>query len=166
MKTYVVMALSLFSFLSSAFTKKPKESMVYYEYHAGNGYALWAEKYVAELKEDGTVKLIYGRSEGRSVDEYGDTLIVDASVMKHIEEIYLEHKMYNYEKHYRPEYDVTDGDGWGVTAVFEISRSEREFFSSNGYEAWPEDDGLKIINSYIKSFFNKYSDKTDQPMTF
>lgn len=153
MKTYVVMALSLFSFLSCAFTKKPKEPMVYYKYHAGNGYALWAEKYVAELKEDGTVKLIYGRSEGMPVDEYGDTLIVDASVMKHIEEIYLDHKMYKYEKNYRPIFDVTDGDGWGVTAEFEISHSERTIFSAHGYEAWPKDDGLKIINSYIKSFF-------------
>ena len=155
MKTYAIMALLLFSTLSSAFAKMPKEPMVYYEYHAGNSYARWAEKYVAELKEDGTVKLIYGRSEGRSADEYGDTLIVDASVMKHIEEIYLEHKMYKYEKRYRPELDVTDGDEWGVTAEFGISRSERKLFSSTGYEAWPKDDGLKIINSYIKSFFEQ-----------
>lgn len=155
MKKYVVMALFLFSFLSSSFAQKPKEPMVYYEYHVRNSFALWAEKYAAELKEDGTVQFIYGRSEGMVADEFGDTLTVDASEMKHIEDKYLEHKMYEYEERYRPEYDVTDGTGWGVTAVFGRSRSGRTLFSASGYEAWPEDDGLKIINSYIKSFFDE-----------
>ena len=162
MKPYVIMALSLFTFLSCSFVSKPEEPMTYYAYGAGNGYALWAERYKAELKEDGTVKLTYGRTEDMSAEEYGDTLIVDASVMKHIEEIYLEHKMYKYKKHYKPLFDVTDGDGWGVSAEFGISRRERKFFSASGYEAWPKDDGIKIINSYIKSFFNTDSDKTDQ----
>ena len=153
MKSLLVMALSFISFMSCAFKSPPKEAMSSYSYRVGNGYALWAECYNAILLKDGSCQLVYGKTHSLAEEEYGDTLIVDASVMKHIEKIYLDNKMYKLKDRYEPTFFVTDGTSWSATAVFGTERRTRKVLSTGGYETWPDNKGLSAINNYIKSFF-------------
>jgi len=162
MRLLIVTVLSIFSFISCAFKSRPKEPMVYYSYHAGNGYALWSEKFSAKLQNDGSVELVYGYTHDMSAEEYGDTIVVDISALKHIEEIYIEHKIYKYKERYESPFFVTDGDSWGSTSMFGKDSSKKEIISTGGYESWPKDDGLSQINNYIRSFFPKKNNQIEE----
>jgi len=146
------MFLSLFSCADAK--NAPVKSMTSYSYRYNSGPAYNNCEYSANILEDGTCQI------GFAHNGHGDTITVGGEVMKQIEAIYREHKIYNYKKEYRPSVVVHDGNSWGYDASF-----GEESFRSSGYNASPSDDGLHEINDIIinlirKSYAKKYCDCT------
>lgn len=158
MKYLTLMISLLLSIFSCADTKKvsadssrkaPVNSMTSYSYNYNSSPAYNQNEYSARLLEDGRCQI------GFAHNELGDTIIVGGEVMKQIEAIYREHKIYNYKKEYSPKYEVLDGDGWGYSARF-----GEEGFSSHGNNAGPSDKGLREINNIIMGLLRKnYTEK-------
>ena len=146
----IIMSLSLLSLLSCSFCFKPRHEMTSYRYSSGNGYALWYKSFSAELTGDGRCLLTIESRNDFANDGRKDSLYVDKDVMQHIEEIYRSHKIYRYRKEYNPIGEVMDGTSWSYSAYF----GRETNYKSNGYQRWPKDNGLNVINSYIASFFS------------
>ncbi len=141
MKRFIFMTLMLFSLFSCTNAKKaPVENMRSYSYSYSSSPAYNLNEYSAKLLEDGRCQI------GFAHNEQGDTIIVSGEVMKQIEAIYREHKIYNYKERYTPKLKVLDGDMWSYSAHF-----GKESYSSHGSNAGPSDKGLSEINNIILS---------------
>lgn len=79
----------------------------------------------------------------------GDTITVPAATLDSIAHIILEHKMYNYEEHYDPPFEVMDGTSWHYQAQYD----DETYLSSGGHEAGPGDNGMTVINDMLKKIY-------------
>lgn len=150
----ISLLLSLFSCadakkVSADSKKAPIENMRSYSYHYSTSPAYNHNEYSAKLLEDGRCQI------GFAHNELGDTIVVGGEVMKQIDAIYRDHKIYNYKKEYSPKFEILDGDMWGYSAHF-----GEESFSSHGNNAGPSDNGLREINNIIMDLLRKnYSER-------
>lgn len=77
--------------------------------------------------------------------EGGDTITVPATILDSIAQVIIEHKMYNYEDNYTPPFEVSDGTQWHCYASY----NDETWLSSGGSNAWPDDNGLSVINNIL-----------------
>lgn len=153
MKHLTLMISLLLSLFSCADAKKvsadssrkaPVNNMTSYSYHYSSSPAYNHNEYSAKLLEDGKCQI------GFAHNEIGDTIIVGGEVMKQIEAVYREHKIFNYKEKYTPKFEILDGDMWGYSAYF-----GKEYYSSHGSNAGPSDRGLDEINDIIINLLRK-----------
>lgn len=145
MKHFILMIFTLLSLFSCATAKKaPVNSMTSYSYSYSSSPAYNHNEYSAKLLENGSCQI------GFAHNKQGDTIIVGGEVMKQIEAVYREHKIYNYKNRYTPAFEVLDGDSWYYSAYF-----GKESFSSSGSNAGPSDRGLSEINNVIINLLRK-----------
>lgn len=73
-----------------------------------------------------------------------NTFKTDISLLNEIEQVIMEHKMYDYRQHYAPPLQVLDGENWTLCMQFENSS-----YYSSGDNAYPDDCGLQIITNLV-----------------
>jgi len=132
--------------------KMPKRPLisVYYSYGSQMHRNPDTRFTVKRDQEDGQIYCInYNRKE----DRFELYHIADTSLMERINEVIREHKIYRYKRSYNNP-DVLDGSSWGFEAQYGDSTSTRDTYwedrlRSGGSNAWPKDDGLKIIQGIV-----------------
>ena len=82
-------------------------------------------------------------------EKWGDTIKVDAGVLEHVEKLIKDNNLQNYLDHYRPEFEVLDGYGWGYEAEFD----DESILHSGGSNARPGDNTLEVIAEYLDSCY-------------
>lgn len=80
---------------------------------------------------------------------WGDTVKVDTSVLEHVEKLIKDNNLQNYLDHYRPEFQVMDGYGWGYEAEFDNDTT----LQSSGSNMRPGDNTLEVIAEYLDSCY-------------
>lgn len=72
----------------------------------------------------------------------------DASLMDSICLVIREKKMHKYKAHYKPCFEVLDGNTWHYEASF----SDGTLLTSHGHEAGPRDKGFRTIELMVKNW--------------
>ena len=80
---------------------------------------------------------------------WGQTVKVNATVLEHVDKLIKDNNLQNYLDHYRPEYQVLDGYGWGYEAEFD----DDTMLHSSGSNARPGDNTLSVIAQYLDSCY-------------
>ena len=107
------------------------DTIVYFSLHRGGGMARFSG-YSYEVKEtkDGRVHFLF--NEGYPDEK--EFTVDDHSVFDTLQSIVLKHKMYKYSGYYRPEFDVLDGESWGLDIDYASGRR----VDAGGYMAGPD----------------------------
>ena len=129
-------------FSSTCCAKDPQGEMTHYHYSESNDYAAGHVSYTAEMQPDG--KCLLTRESGRIQKPDVHTATVDKAAMDSVLAIFLEKKMYAYDKEYSPMFEVTDGTSWSYSA-----KVGDKSFSSHGYQCWPDRAAFRAINAYL-----------------
>ena len=87
---------------------------------------------ISETK-DGKVHFLFDSRLPTEKEFYLD----DHSVFDSLQQIILKHKMYTYQGHYDPPFDITDGGSWSLSVYYKSRKS----ISAGGYMAGPEGYG-------------------------
>lgn len=131
--------------------QKPTEPLKSYHYIESGSMAQPDLEFTIEYMDDSLCRVIYFnrlRDDYKDMEER-DTVTAPASLLKEIEKIVSEHKMYKYEKNYSSKWEVMDGTSWGMYLTYQDDRS----ISSHGYMSWPQDDGISIITNLMRKRF-------------
>lgn len=86
----------------------------------------------------------------------------DVQLLQQINQLIQSHQIYQYKEHYRCPFEVLDGTSWNFTARFKNGQN----LSSHGHEAWPDDDGLQLINQKIQNHVKEQKPYKTVPFTF
>ena len=135
--------LSLFGCASPMSSSKPTENdtITYFSLSEGGGMNRFSGyAYSVELTKEGKVHFLF--NEGYPDEK--ELTIDDRSVFDSLQAIVMKHKIYKYDSHYRPIFDVLDGTSWHIY----VSYASRESISTGGYMAGP--DGYRAaIHEFI-----------------
>ena len=115
-----------------------------YTYRSTGMTSFPTEDISVSLLSDGRVQLTRLDKENWGERE---SYYVGTEVLQQVKEIIREENMMGYKDHYRTKLDVLDGTSWGLTATFVDGTQIR----SGGYMAWPKDDGIDRIKTYLYS---------------
>lgn len=120
----------------------PNDTITYFSYSEGGGMRRFdGFKYRVEATKDGRVHFLFN-------EDYPDEkefTIDDHSVFDSLQQIVLKHKMYKYEGHYQPKFDILDGQSWN----FYVKYASGATISAGGYMAGPNGYGeafQEVIN--------------------
>lgn len=145
MKNLIIMAVSILSLIGCASNnnKVSEKKLVSYTYFSRGSMAQPYDDIDVRLSEvgDSCIVKLFVLDEGMFYTYHVDTLL-----LQKINSIIAEHKIYSYKNHYQSLLEILDGDTWSCSAHY----ADGYYITSGGYHAWPDDDGLKIINSLIK----------------
>lgn len=112
----------------------PNDTITYFSYSKGGGMRRFdGFKYLVEATKD-------GRAHFRFNEDYPDEkdfTIDDCSVFDSLQQIVLKHKMYKYDGHYKPDFDILDGQSWS----FYVKYASGATISAGGYMAGPNGYG-------------------------
>ncbi|MBO4328907.1 MAG: hypothetical protein J5831_05775 [Bacteroidales bacterium] len=146
MKTMIVLAglLSLFGCASPLHSSKPSENdtITYFSLSEGGGMNRFSGfAYSVEVTKEGKVHFLF--NEGYPDEK--ELTIDDRSVFDSLQAIVMKHKIYKYDSHYRPIFDVLDGTSWHIYITYASGKS----ISTGGYMSGP--DGYRAA---ISEFIN------------
>ena len=83
---------------------------------------------------------------------------VPAYVADSLAQIVREEKMSKYKEHYTQPYTILDGTSWSLYVRFDDKTS----CVSSGYEAWPEGDGLKKLQAFLREVWLQVEEKAEE----
>lgn len=116
-------------------------------FSATHGYHAYSNiGYKAERLESGKTRITieFGNDRDRVIEAEG-------AVMDSLEAIVHEYKMYRYKGHYKPKFDILDGDSWDFYIRFADGKSA----SCNGYMAYPPHKGAEALGK-VESFLSRW----------
>lgn len=147
----------------------PQGRLLSFSYTSGNGFAGWRTE-IRLSREDnniGTLKCETQkmRMPANEEEEAAKPVNVDDSVFVKVYNLIKDGELYNEANNYQPLYDVTDGTGWSMSAIFEGTEKYRNsdkfrpvFMSTGGYMAGPDhSDALNSILTYLNKLFKQLS---------
>lgn len=122
--------------------------MKVFEYNSSNGMERGSgESYYVRKESDGLIHIDINenkRNERIFVTDY-------YRIFDDLQKIVIDYSIYTFKGSFMPEFDVRDGDSWGLSAYYE---DDDHNISAHGYMAWPEGFGDAI--SAIRSYFNAW----------
>lgn len=146
-KTMVVLAsfFSLFGCGAPGNTSgrvNENDTIVHFSLNEGGGMDRFSGfGYLVEETQDGKVHFLF--NEGYPDEK--ELTIEDHSVFDALQAIIMNHKVYKYQDHYQPVFDVLDGTSWGLY----VSYASGKDISTGGYMAGPS--GYRdAINDFIQ----------------
>lgn len=155
MHNFLTTIIAAIASLSSCSTGiKPNGNVTCYEYHEQGMMAQPIVEFKVEKIDDKTCLVSYYNHERPPRQDKNGEYILDKSeqpieLLDSISKIVADHKMLKYKKHYKPIFEVLDGESWYLT----ITLADQSQSSSSGHCAGPKDDGMTIITRMLRERF-------------
>ena len=111
------------------------------EYKIQNSWSVHPDFYfiLTYEEQNGTYRLTNG---SEVPEQEARTIEVPASFAQQLDQIVQEENMTGYKRDYESEYEIHDGTSWTIHIRF---KDNKQSVYSSGYEAYPDDDGLKRV---------------------
>ena len=124
-------------------------------FHKSDGRTWPDAWYDFQLEKDGRYTLSNSSLRSRTRAMKAE---VPAYVADSLAKIVIEENMKDYEYSYKPPFQVLDGTTWSLYVRFDDKTS----CVSSGYEAWPEGNGLKRLQEYLREVWLQVEEKAEE----
>lgn len=134
----------------------PAGALRSFHYMVSNGFAGFSDEVTLKRSKEGQgATLTYAIRRMRMAEDEKDegpqTIAVADTVLQRVRDIVEQGRLYQVQRHYMSEYDITDADSWSMDIDFE----GRGNISSGGYAARPDHaDALSDILRYLRGVFD------------
>lgn len=126
-------------------TKAPvNDTITYFSLTRGGGMARFSGfRYQVRETKEGRVHFLF--NEGYPDEK--EFTVDDHSVFDTLQNIVLKYKMYNYSGYYTPEFDILDGESWGL----DVDYISGKRIDAGGYMAGPDNywEAFREIRQYL-----------------
>jgi len=136
-------------------TSAAAPKVIILSYHKSDGRTWPDAWYDFQLEKDGRYTLSNSTQRSRTKAMKAE---VPADVADSLAKIVIEENMKDYEYSYKPPFQVLDGTTWSLYVRFDDKTS----CVSSGYEAWPEGNGLKRLQEYLREVWLQVEEKAEE----
>ena len=154
----ILMALLVSSPVAGAPTDTVADAapkVIILSFHKSDG-RVWPDAwYDFQLEKDGRYTLSNSTQRSRTRAMKAE---VPAYVADSLAKIVIEENMKDYEYSYKPPFQVLDGTTWSLYVRFDDKTS----CVSSGYEAWPEGNGLKRLQEYLREVWQQVEENAEE----